>query len=73
MNRSDFIRLKKRIFDSLNEYQKKTMTTRVLLVKLKHKDEELWDQLKDKDVELEQLNTELISQSEEHEESGEDS
>ena len=41
------------------------MTMKVLLVKLKHKGRELRDQMKDKDVEVEQLNTELISQKEE--------
>ena len=46
---------------------------RVLLVKLKQKDEELRDELKDKNAEVEQLKTELISQKEELEEHGEDS
>ena len=32
---------------------------------LKNKDKELQDQMKDKDVEVEQLNTELINQKEE--------
>ena len=40
------------------------MTMKVLLVKLKHKDKELRDQFKDKDVEVEQLKTELINQKE---------
>ena len=52
----------------MNEYQQKTMTMKVLLVKLKHKDKELRDQIKYKDVEVEQLKTELISQKEELEE-----
>ena len=73
LNHSEFIRFKRRILDSLNEYQQKTMTVRVLLVKLKHKDKELQDQLKDKNVEVEQLKTEFISQKEEQEELGEDS
>ena len=49
------------------------MTMRVLLVNLKHKDEELQDQLKDKNSEIEQLRTELICQKEEKEYPGEDS
>ena len=57
LNHSEF---RKKILDSLNEYQQKTMTMRVLLVKLKHKDKELQDQMKDKDAEVEQLNTEMI-------------
>ena len=44
------------------------MSMKVLLVKLKNKDKELWDQMKDKDAEVEQLKTELISQKEEPEE-----
>ena len=73
MNHSEFTKFIKKILDFLNEYQQKTMTMKVLLVKLKHKDKELWDQLKDKDVEVEQLKTELTSQKEEQEEPGEDS
>ena len=38
---------------------------KVLLVKLKNKDKELWDKMKDKDVEVEQLKTELVSQKKE--------
>jgi len=38
---------------------------KVLLVKLKDKDKELRDQMKDKDAEVEQLKIELISQKEE--------
>ena len=71
LNHSDFMKFKNKILDSLNEYQQKTMTMKVLLVKLKHKDKELWDQMKDKDVEVE-LNTELISQNEEQEETDEE-
>ena len=41
------------------------MSMKVLLVKLKNKDKELWDQMKDKDDEVEQLKTKLISQKEE--------
>ena len=48
------------------------MTIKVLLVKLKHKDKELKDQLEEKNVEVEKLKTEMISQKEEQEESGED-
>ena len=44
------------------------MTMKLLLVKLKNKDKELWDKMKDKDVEVEQLKTELVSQKEEPEE-----
>ena len=65
MNQSDFTEFKKKILDSLNEYQHNTMIMKMLLVKLKNKDKELWDRLKDKDVEGEQLNTELINQKEE--------
>ena len=49
LNHSEFTKFKKKILDSLNEYQQKTMTMRVLLVKLNHKDKELQDQLEDKD------------------------
>ena len=49
------------------------MTMKVLLVKLKHKDKELRDQMKDKDAEVERLKIELINQKEEQEEPGEDS
>ena len=52
LNHSEFTKFKKKILDSLNEYQQKTMTMRVLLVKLNHKDKELQDQLEDKDAEL---------------------
>ena len=65
MNQSDFTKFKKKILDSLNEYQQKTVTMKVLPMKLKHKDKELWDKMKDKDVEVEQLKNELISQKEE--------
>ena len=44
------------------------MTMKVLLVKLKNKDKELRDRMKDKDVEVEQLKTELIIQNGEQEE-----
>ena len=40
---------------------------KVLLVNLKDKDKELQDQMKDKDAEVEQLKTELISQKNESE------
>ena len=43
------------------------MSMKVLLVKLKDKDKELRDQMKDKDVEVEQLKIELISQKKESE------
>ena len=43
LNHSEFTKFKKKILDSLNEYQLKTMTMKVLLVKLKHKDKELRD------------------------------
>ena len=72
LNHNEFIKFRKRILDPLNEYQQKTMTMRVLIVKLKHKDEKLRDQLKDKNAEVEQLKTELINQNEEQEEHGED-
>ena len=65
MNQSDFTKFKKKILNSLNEYQQKTMTMKVFVVKLKNKDTELQDQMKDKDAEVEQLKTELISQKEE--------
>ena len=68
MNHSDFTKFKKKILDSLNEYQQNTMTMKVFLVKLKHKDKELQDQMKDKDVEVKQIKNELISQKEEPEE-----
>ena len=45
---------------------------KVLLVKLKNKDKELRDRMKDKDAEVEQLNTKLISQKEEPEEPAEE-
>ena len=41
---------------------------KVMFVKPKNKYNELQDQMKDKDVEVEQLKTELISQKEESEE-----
>ena len=50
LNQSDFTKFKKKILDSLNEYQQKTMAMKVLLVKLKHEDKELQDQLKYKDA-----------------------
>ena len=45
---------------------------KVLLVKLKNKDKEFRDQMKDKVVEVEQLKTELISQKEEPQEPAEE-
>ena len=68
LNQSDFMRFKRRTLDSLNKYQQKTMILKELLVKLKHKDEALQDQLEDKKVGVEKLKTELISQKEEQEE-----
>ena len=65
LNQSDFTKFKKKILESLNEYQLKTMTMKVLLMKLNNKDKQSWDQMKDKDAEVEQLKTELISQKEE--------
>ena len=65
LNHSEFTKWKKKILDSLNEYQQQSMTMKVLLVKLKNKDKELWDQMKYKDVEVDQLKTKLISQKEE--------
>ena len=65
LNQSDFEKFEKKILDSLNEYQQKTMSMKVLFRKLKDKDKELWVQMKDKDAEVEQLKTELISQKEE--------
>ena len=44
LNQSDFTKFKKKILDSLNEYQQNTMSMKVLLVKLKDKDKELRDQ-----------------------------
>ena len=41
LNQSDFTKFKKEILDSLNEYQQKTMSMKVLLQKLKVKDKEL--------------------------------
>ena len=41
MNHSEFTRFKRRILQSLNEYQHNNMTMRVLLVQLKHKNKEL--------------------------------
>ena len=46
---------------------------RVLLVKLKHKNKELRDQLEDKDAKVERLKIELIGQKEEQEDPSEDS
>ena len=43
LNHSEFTKFKNKILDSLNEYHQKTMTMKVLLVKLKHKDKELQD------------------------------
>ena len=65
LNHSDFMNFKNKILDSLNEYQQRTMTMKVLLVKLKNKDKDLWDQMKEKDVEVEQLKTKLIYPEEE--------
>ena len=67
LNKSDFTKFKKKILDSLNEYQRKTMSMKVLLVKLKNKGKELQDQMKDKDAKVEQLKTKLISQKDEPE------
>ena len=53
LNHSEFTRFKKRILDSFNEYQHKTMTIRVLLVMLKHKDKEFHDELEDNDAKIE--------------------
>ena len=61
-------KVQNKILDPLNEYQQKTMPMKVWLVKLKDKDKELWDRMKYKDAEVEQLKTELISQKEEPEE-----
>ena len=58
--------------DSLNEYHQNTMTIKVLLLKLKNKEKELRDKMKYRDVEDEQINTELISQKEEPKEHAED-
>ena len=52
MNQSDFTKFKKKILESLNEYQQKTMIMKVLLAKIKNKDKDLWDKLKDKDGEV---------------------
>ena len=41
LNQSDFVRFKRRTLDSFNKYQQKTMILKVILVKLKHKDEVL--------------------------------
>ena len=41
LSHSDFMKYKKKILESLNEYQHKAMTMKVFLVKLKHKDKEL--------------------------------
>ena len=67
------MRFKRTTLDYLNKYQQKTMILKVFLVKLKHKDEVLQDQLEDKKDEVERLKTELISQMEEQEDPGEDS
>ena len=48
------------------------MTIKVLLVNLKDKDKDLQDQIKDKDAEVEQLKTKLISQKEEPEDPAEE-
>ena len=64
LNHSDFTKFKNKILESFNEYQQNTMTIKLFLVKLKHKDKELWDYMKDKDSEVEQLKTELINQKE---------
>ena len=52
LNQSDFTKFKKKILDSLNEYQQKTMSMKVLLVKLKDKDKELRDQMKTRMLKL---------------------
>ena len=65
MNHSEFTKYNNKILDSLNEYQQNTMTMKVFLVNLKHKDKYFWDQMKGKDVEVEQLKSEFISQKEE--------
>ena len=49
------------------------MKMRVLLVKLKHKDKDLSDRLKENDAEFEQLKTKLISKKEEQEDPDEES
>ena len=67
LNQSDFTKFKKEILESLNEYQQKTMSMKVLLVKLKDKDKELRDQMKDKDAEIEQLKIQLINKKVESE------
>ena len=71
LNQSDFMRFKRRTLDSLNKYQQKTMILKELLVKLKHEDEVLQNQLEHKKVEVEKLKTKLNSQVEEQEEPGE--
>ena len=38
LNQNEFMKFKNKILDSLNEYQQKTMTVKVFLVKLKKKD-----------------------------------
>ena len=43
LNHIDFMKFEKKILDSLNEYQQKTVTMKVLLVKPKKKDKELCD------------------------------
>ena len=52
LNQSDFTKFKKEILDSLNEYKQKTMSMKVFLLKLKDKDKELRDQMKDKMLKL---------------------
>ena len=52
LNHSEFTKFKKKILDSLNEYQHNTMTMKVFLVNLKHKDKDLWDQIKEKMLKL---------------------
>ena len=37
-NHNEFTNFKKKVLDSLNEYQRKAMTMKVLLMNLKHKD-----------------------------------
>ena len=73
INHRKFMKLRKKILESLNKYQHKTMILKVFLVKLKHKDEVLQDQLEDKKDEVEILKIELTSQVEEQKDPGEDS
>ena len=52
LNHNEFMNFKKKILDSLNEYQENTMTIKLLLVKLKNKDKELQYKMKDKMLNL---------------------